>query len=172
MTKAIYICRSRIAPARKYRPNLSRTVRAQDRPTCASSRSSSGGTPSSRRAAAPPHSGRLLTASREALQSVGVSDAVKSKSVLGENVRQTLQYAETGNVDVAIVALSLSVQSKGRWVLIPQELHKPLDQALAVIKGTKREQQARQFAAFINSQQGRPTMRKYGFVLPGEAPAN
>jgi molybdate transport system substrate-binding protein len=107
-------------------------------------------------------------AAREALQSVGIWDAVKSKLVFGENVRQTLQYAETGNVDVSIVALSLSVQSKGRWMLIPEELHKPLDQALAVIKSTKHEQQARQFAAYINGAQGRPIMRKYGFILPGE----
>jgi ABC-type molybdate transport system substrate-binding protein len=65
-------------------------------------------------------------------------------------VRQTLQFAETGNVDVAIVALSLSVQSKGHWKLIPQELHKPIDQALAVIKKTKLEQDAKhsRFAQF------------------------
>lgn len=109
-------------------------------------------------------------AAREALQAVGIYDALKEKLVLGENVRMTLQYAETGNVDVSIVALSLSVQSKGRWTLIPEELHKPLDQALAVIKGTKHEQQAREFAAYINGPQGRPVMRKYGFTLPGEAP--
>jgi molybdate transport system substrate-binding protein len=110
------------------------------------------------------------TAAREALQSLGVWAVVEPKLVLGENVRQAMQYAETGNVDVAITALSLSVQSKGRWVLIPQELHKPLDQALAVLKGTKHEQEARQFAAFINGPVGRPVMRKYGFILPGEQP--
>jgi molybdate transport system substrate-binding protein len=109
-------------------------------------------------------------AAREALQAVGIWDALKDKLVLGENVRMTLQYAETGNVDVSIVALSLSVQSKGRWTLVPEELHKPLDQALAIIKSTKHEQQARAFAAFINGPQGRPVMRKYGFILPGEAP--
>jgi molybdate transport system substrate-binding protein len=39
----------------------------------------------------------------------GIWEAVQPRLVFGENVRQTLQYAETGNVDVAIVALSLSV---------------------------------------------------------------
>jgi molybdate transport system substrate-binding protein len=109
-------------------------------------------------------------AAREALESAGIWDAVKPKLVLGENVRQTLQYAETGNVEVAIVALSLSIKSKGRWTLIPQEMHKPLDQALAVIKGAKNEEGARRFATFINSAEGRPVMRQYGFVLPGEEP--
>jgi len=107
-------------------------------------------------------------AARQALQSAGVWGAVQSRLILGENVRQALQYGETGDVDVAIVALSLSVGSSGRWRLIPQELHEPIDQALAVIRGTKHEAAARAFAAFINGPQGRPIMVKYGFILPGE----
>ncbi|MCS6925764.1 MAG: molybdate ABC transporter substrate-binding protein [Candidatus Binatia bacterium] len=109
-------------------------------------------------------------AAREALQAAGIWETVQPKLVLGENVRQTLMYAETGNVDVAIVALSLSVQTGGHWVLIPETSHQPIDQALAVIKGTPHEQEARQFAAFINGPTGRAVMRKYGFVLPGEEP--
>ncbi|MGC8780606.1 MAG: molybdate ABC transporter substrate-binding protein, partial [Anaerolineae bacterium] len=115
-------------------------------------------------------------AARQALQAAGVWQAIQPKLVLGENVRQTLQYAETGNVDAAIVALSLSVPAAagsagpGRWVLIPQELHAPIDQALAVVKGTRQEAAARALAAYINGPRGRPIMRKYGFVLPGEEP--
>lgn len=107
-------------------------------------------------------------AAREALQAAGVWETVSPKLVYGENISQTLQYAESGNVDAAVVALSLSTQSKGRWVLIPAEMHKPLNQALAVIKGTQHEPEARRFAAFVNSAEGRAVMRKYGFVLPGE----
>ncbi len=113
-------------------------------------------------------------AARQAMQTAGIWEAVQPKLVLGENVRQTLQYAETGNVDVAIVALSLSVPAaggtSGRWTLIPQELHPPIDQALAVIKDTKHEAAARAFATFVNGPQGRQIMRKYGLVLPGEEP--
>lgn len=109
-------------------------------------------------------------AAREALQTAGVWEVVAQKLVYGENVSQTLQYAESGNVDAAVVALSLSTQSEGRWVLVPAEMHKPLNQALAVIKGTKHEPLARRFAAFVNSAEGRGVMRKYGFVLPGEEP--
>jgi molybdate transport system substrate-binding protein len=109
-------------------------------------------------------------AAREALQSVGIWQTIQPKLVLGENVRETLQYAATGNVDVAIVALSLSVQQEGRWTLVPEDLHRPIDQALAVITDTRHETQARQFAVFINGPQGRSIMRRYGFVLPGEEP--
>ena len=102
-------------------------------------------------------------AAKQALQSAGIWDRVQPKLVYGDNIRQTLQYAETGNVEVAIVALSLSVQSHGRWTLIPEELHQPIDQALAVMKTTKNEQAGRAFATFISSPQGKAIMKKYGF---------
>jgi molybdate transport system substrate-binding protein len=107
-------------------------------------------------------------AAKEALQRAGVWDIVQPKLIFGENVAQTKQYAETGNVDAAIIALSLSVGTKGHWVLIPQELHNPLDQALAVVKGATNERGARAFIAFVGSPSGRAVMVKYGFVLPGE----
>ena len=109
-------------------------------------------------------------AARQALESAGIWERISSRLVFGENISQTLQYAETGNVDAAIVALSLSVNSKGRWVLIPDQLHKPLNQAMAVIRSTRHEAEVRRFASFVNSTQGRPVMRKYGFILPGEEP--
>ena len=105
-------------------------------------------------------------AAQQALQKAGLWDEVKSKLVYGDNIRQTLQYAETGNVDVAIVALSLSQQSKGRWVLIPEDLHQPIDQGLAVIKTTKNETAARAFASFITGPRGREILGKYGFAFP------
>jgi molybdate transport system substrate-binding protein len=61
------------------------------------------------------------------------------------------------------VALSLSVQSNGRWTLIPEELHQPIDQGLAILKTTRKEPAARAFANFINSPQGKAIMKKYGF---------
>lgn len=102
-------------------------------------------------------------AAKQALQSAGVWDRVQSKLVYADNIRQTLQYAQTGNVEVAIVALSLSVQSNGRWSLIPEELHQPIHQGLAVMKTTQNEQAARAFASFISSPQGKAVMKKYGF---------
>lgn len=104
-------------------------------------------------------------AARQALETAGVWERVKPKLVYGDNIRQAFQYAETGNVEVAIVALSLSVQSRGRWTLIPEELHKPIDQTLAVIKTTKNEAAARAFASFVSGPQGRAILQKYGFTF-------
>lgn len=105
-------------------------------------------------------------AAREALTTAGMWQTLQPKLVYGDNIRQTLQFAETGNVEVAIVALSLSVQSKGHWVLIPEELHQPIDQGMGILKGTKNEQAARMFRDFVNGEKGREIMKKYGFTFP------
>ncbi len=110
-------------------------------------------------------------AARQALQTAGVWNAVQPKLVLGENVRQTLQFAETGDVDVAIVPLSLSVTSDGRWVLVPEDLHAPIDQALGIVADSPRQAQASDFAAFITGPEGGAILRKYGFLPPGEVSA-
>jgi molybdate transport system substrate-binding protein len=105
-------------------------------------------------------------AARDALTTAGLWQTVQPKLVYADNVRQTLQFAETGNVEVAILALSLSVNSSGRWVLIPEELHKPIDQGLGIIKGTQQEQAARAFSEFVNGAKGREIMKKFGFTFP------
>jgi molybdate transport system substrate-binding protein len=109
-------------------------------------------------------------AAREALVTAGLWERLQPQLILGENIAQTMQYAETGNVDVVIGALSLSIAigDEGRWVLIPEELHNPLDQVLAVPRSAPHEAEARRFAEFVNSETGREIMRRYGFVLPGE----
>ena len=111
-------------------------------------------------------------AAREALKAAGIWETIQPKLVIAETIQQTHQYAETGNVDAAIGALSLSVPAAagdkpGSYVIVSQELYTPLDQALAVIKGTKNEAAARAFAAFITGPQGRGVLQKYGLAMPG-----
>ena len=105
-------------------------------------------------------------AAREALETAGVWETVKPKLVYGENIRQTFQFAETGNVDVAIVSLSLSSTSQGRWILIPEELHRPVNQGLAVIKSTQNEKAAREFSTFVAGPQGQEILARFGFEKP------
>jgi molybdate transport system substrate-binding protein len=50
-------------------------------------------------------------------------------------------------------------------VLVPAELHKPIDQAIAVIKSTKNEKNARALASFITGAQGRQILQQYGFAF-------
>jgi molybdate transport system substrate-binding protein len=107
-------------------------------------------------------------AAKEALQSAGLWEQVQPKLVYGENVRQTLQFIQTGDAEAGIVALSVANVPEINWVLIDDHLYNPLDQALAVVASSPHPEVARQFAAFINGPDGRPVMQKYGFVLLGE----
>lgn len=108
-------------------------------------------------------------AAKEALTSAGVWDKIEDKIVYGENVRQTLQFVQTGDAQVGIVALSVANVPEITWTLIDDTLHNPLDQALAVVVSSSHQEEAKEFAAFINGEKGRPIMQKYGFVLPGES---
>jgi molybdate transport system substrate-binding protein len=58
----------------------------------------------------------------------------------------------------------LSIHSNGRWSLIPEELHNPINQGLAVLRTTKNESAARAFAAFLTGPDSKAIMEKYGFV--------
>jgi len=63
-------------------------------------------------------------AAREALTRAGLWPALEAKIVQAENVRQALQFAQTGNADVAIVALSLVAKDEtGIRLAVDPALH-------------------------------------------------
>lgn len=109
----------------------------------------------------------------QALRTAGAYERVRAKLVLGENISQTLQFVQTGNADIGIVALSLAIAPTvgptGRYWTIPAYLHRPIRQAVGVNARSSRQDLARAFLAFVNGPTGRPVMRRYGFTLPGES---
>lgn len=107
-------------------------------------------------------------AAEEALRSVGVWGAVEAKLVFGENIRHALQFLETGGVDAAIIALSLASVAGIEHVLIDAALHKPLNQVAGVVKRSAHPERSLAFIRYVNGPHGRPIMKKYGFLLPGE----
>ncbi len=107
-------------------------------------------------------------AAQQALQAAGVWDALKPRLVYGENVRHALQFIETGAVDAGIVARSVADTPAVRHVPIDPALHAPLNQIAAVVKRSARPELALAFLQFVNGPEGRPIMRRYGFLLPGD----
>jgi molybdate transport system substrate-binding protein len=105
-------------------------------------------------------------AAREALIKAGVWSSVESKIVQAENVRQALQFAETGNADVALVALSLVSQNRaGQRLAIDPSLHAAIEQTLVVCRRGKNEQGGRAFAQLIESAEGQRVLERYGLGL-------
>jgi molybdate transport system substrate-binding protein len=109
-------------------------------------------------------------AAREALTRAGVWGQVSDHLVYGENVQQTLELAQSGNADIAIVGLSLALGTAGgSWSLIDEASYTPIDQSLVVCKHGTNAAAAQKLADFLKAPAGRAILRKYGFTLPGEA---
>lgn len=107
-------------------------------------------------------------AARQALEKTGLWEKIQPNLVYGENIRQALQFVQTGNAEVGIIALSIANVPEVYYTVIDPSLYQPLSQTIAAIKGTKNVDLARRFISFVLGPQGRPIMRKYGFLLPGE----
>lgn len=107
-------------------------------------------------------------AAKEALVSAGLWEALQPKLVLGENVRQTLQYVQTGNAEAGIVALSIADVPEITWVLLDESLHAPLLQAMAAVAERPHEEMAREFIALVVSEAGQEILARYGFQRPPE----
>lgn len=107
-------------------------------------------------------------AAKEALQSLGLWDQLEPRMVNAKDIQDALTMLKTGNVEAALISLSVVNKSEVNFLLLDDKLHNPLKQAIAVVKGTQHEKAAREFIKFVNGEQGRDIMKKYGFVLPGE----
>jgi molybdate transport system substrate-binding protein len=105
-----------------------------------------------------------------ALTHFGVYEQVKPKIVMGENISQTAQFAQSGNADVALIALSLaasgSLQHDGRWLLLPEDSYPPIEQAGVVLKSSPNKVPAKQFLEFLTSPAGQAILRDFGFGKP------
>ena len=109
-------------------------------------------------------------AAQEALSAAGVWESVRGDLVLGENIAQAAQFATSGSAQGGIVALSLAlapgVLRSARYVVIPDAMHKPLVQRMALTK--RATERAREFYRYLQQPAARAVFRRYGFALPGE----
>ena len=107
-------------------------------------------------------------AAKEYLISMGVWDQAQPKLVFGENISQATMFALTGSADFAIAALSLAispqVQVQSAYVLIPDHLHKPLRQKMALIKNGAPN--AKDFYQYLQEPKSQQIMSRYGFITP------
>jgi molybdate transport system substrate-binding protein len=107
-------------------------------------------------------------AAREALQAAGAWETLGDRLVIAENVRQTLQFTGTGNVDAAIAALPLMGDDDSYWVEVPEALHTPLVQEAAAVLGRPMEPAAVEFLRFLTGPRGREILQRHRFILPDE----
>ena len=103
---------------------------------------------------------------REALQDLGMWQRLEHRLVFGFNVRVTLGYVETGNVDAAIVYRTDAQIVEGLEVFasIPKESHSPIVYPAGVVERSSHVEAARKFLLFLQGDKARETFQEYGFI--------
>jgi molybdate transport system substrate-binding protein len=104
-----------------------------------------------------------------ALQKAGLYEQLKSKFVLGENISQAAQFAQSGNAQVGVIALSLtfadSMKGGERWE-IPAEYYPTIRQEAVIINASPNKTAAKAFLEFVKSDKGRQILSKFGLTPP------
>lgn len=101
-------------------------------------------------------------AAMQALGAAGLAAALDSRIVIGGNVRQALQYSETGNAVAAFIAYPLVVDAGGHVVLVPESLYDPIEHVLGIVDDDT-SHHARLFADFVLGPAGRAILARRGF---------
>jgi molybdate transport system substrate-binding protein len=116
-------------------------------------------------------------AAKQYLVNTNQWNIVSPHIVMGKNVLQTYQFFTTGNADYALVAYSLTLTDKqineaggrntsGRAaaaLLIPDTLHQPILQSLAVTAAADRKAAASAFARYLLSLEVQGNLPNWGY---------
>ena len=123
------------------------------------------GTPLERIAVAQPDAVPAGIYAMEALVSLGLAETVRPMLVPALDVRAALAYAESGNVDAAIVyATDAAISHRVEIIYeFPEGSHSPIRYPAAVLRSARNQELARRFLDFLRSDRADGTYGKYGF---------
>ncbi len=107
-------------------------------------------------------------AAKEALQKAGLWAEIEPRVVYAENVRQALQFVDTGNTESGLVAWSNVVGRDGgaEAMRVDASLHAPLEQVVATCRRGTRAADGLRFIDFLQRPESRAELTKRGFELP------
>ena len=107
-----------------------------------------------------------------ALRHFGLYDQVAGRLVLGENIGQAAQFAESGNAQIGMIALAHalapSVRPRGRYWLVPTDSYPALQQGVVIISRSNNKTEAAQFLRFLATPESQAVFRQFGFAAPRE----
>jgi len=106
------------------------------------------------------------TYAKEAFIYFGLWEKVRPKLIFGTDVRATLAYVASGNVDIAVVYQTDTTLSKNVKVLyqFPAATHTPIVYPAVVLKDSERKQGAQQFIAYLKTARATEIFEKHGFI--------
>ncbi|WP_371877756.1 molybdate ABC transporter substrate-binding protein [Paenibacillus plantiphilus] len=107
---------------------------------------------------------------KEALTNAKLWDALQSKSVQAKDVRQVLQYVETGNADAGFVYKTDALTSDKVKVAfaVDAATYKTIQYPIGIVKATKHAKEAEDFYTYLQSQEALDVFVKYGFSVSNQ----
>lgn len=105
-------------------------------------------------------------AAQQSLMAMGLWHKLQGKLVLGENVSQAMQFAQSGHAQASFVALSMMLAtnvSPQRYRLIEQGNYATIEQQMVLLK---ENQAAKRFWQFLQSSHARAVIQTEGYGLP------
>ncbi|GAB4576231.1 MAG: molybdate ABC transporter substrate-binding protein [Rhodothalassiaceae bacterium] len=121
-------------------------------------------------AIANPQTAPYGAAAAEVLRAAGLYERLKGKLVIGETVAQATHYALAPDVDGGLVALSLAlipeIAGRSRHIVLPERLHAPLCQPMALLAGAG--EGARRFHDWLQSDTARTVLQRFGYAAADE----
>lgn len=104
---------------------------------------------------------------KEALTNAKLWDALQDKMVQGKDVRQVLQYVETGNADVGFVYKTDALTSdkvRIAFTFDPQT-YTPVEYPIGIVKATKHSREAEELYQYLQTKEALDVFVKHGFSV-------
>ena len=116
-------------------------------------------------AIADPDAAPYGAAAVETLKALGLYSVIEPRLVTGTNISQALQFVESGNAELGLVAAS-QVIGKGDVWLVPANLHAPIEQGAALLVDGQDNPAALAFLDFLRSDAAVAVIKAAGYVVP------
>lgn len=102
----------------------------------------------------------------ETLDALGLTETLRPKFVIGQNISQTHQFVDTGNAELGFAAYSQVIgREDGSQWLVDETLYSPITQD-AILLSTDNEAAAA-FLDFLRSEAGTAIIESYGYAVAG-----
>lgn len=102
-----------------------------------------------------------------ALEKSGNWETVEKHKILGQNVRQVLDYVARGEVDAGFVFATDAAIMKDKVLVVETlETTVPVTYPVAIVKGAKQAELAQAYEDYLLSDEGQAVLAKYGFSKP------
>lgn len=128
---------------------------------------------STRIAIADPRLAPYGTAAQQVLESEGLWDRFSPVLIRGNNIQQTLQFWQTGNVQLALIAASQCISYQLNCDYADAQTYQPIIQKLVVFQRTGQGDAALEFVSWLLSDEIQQQLTTLGYLplaAPGDKP--